>query len=61
MMTEPLQIFAETVQASSLFQDRERALRLRGVLTIMSLRDENVTYEATPVQERDEAAQPSLH
>jgi hypothetical protein len=47
MYTQPLLSIAETAQTSSQIQDRERAARLRGVLTELSIRDENALFEHT--------------
>ena len=71
MHTESTQLLAETVQTSSQIQDRERSLRLRGVLTELSLRDwgvtklslgdGNVLFARAQAQFGHEADRPTLH
>jgi hypothetical protein len=71
MHTLSLQLLAETVQTSSQIQDRERSLRLRGVLTELalsdgsvrelSLSDVNVPFARNWAQFGDEADRPTLH
>ncbi|MBS1202356.1 MAG: hypothetical protein H6R22_865 [Chromatiaceae bacterium] len=47
MYTQHPQLLTQPPQAAPKPQDRERARRVRGVVTQMSLRDENVLFEAT--------------
>lgn len=45
MYTEQPQLLAEIVETAPQPVDRDKALRLRGVLTQLSLRDEKVLFE----------------
>ena len=47
MWIEQPQLLAQIVEVAPLPVDLERARRMRGVLTEMSLRDEKVLFEAT--------------
>lgn len=49
MYTEHLhhQLLSETVQTNQYHQDQERTRRMHGVVTQMSLRDENVLFDRT--------------
>lgn len=47
MYTEQPQLLAEIVETTPQPVDRDKALRLRGVLTQLSLRDEKVLFEQT--------------
>ena len=47
MITERLQLVAETIQAPTQPAELERERRFQGALTEMSLRDENVLFERT--------------
>lgn len=52
----------ESVQSPTSIQDRERSARLRGALTELSLRDENVLFEQTRrLSAPDEAALSTIH
>jgi hypothetical protein len=61
MHTDPLQLVVEIVQTPSQIQERERSARLRGVLTQLSLRDENVLFERTGTPVGQETDQPRVH
>jgi hypothetical protein len=71
MHTESIQLLAETSQVSRQIQDRERSLRLRGVLAELSLRhgsvtelslsDGNVLFARTRAQFGDKSDRPTLH
>lgn len=47
MFTEQPQLLIEVVEVTPQVTDLERARRMRGVLTQMSLRDEKVLFEGT--------------
>lgn len=47
MYIEQPQLLAEIVETAPQPVDRDKALRLRGVLTQLSLRDEKVLFEQT--------------
>lgn len=65
MHTQPLQSIAQTMQISaqilSRIEERERSARLRGVLTELSLRDENVLFERTRIRTRESDIRLTLH
>lgn len=61
MYTESPQLLVEIVQTDSQILDRERSARLWGVLTELSLRDENVLFERTRTPVGQEIDQPRVH